>query len=132
METRTESSNRPTTAANTHLSTADTNKQHQPQQQQQGNNKQQQQQGDGATGVIKQAKDTLNQGVEKVSKSTGEIYDSAIQYSKKNPGAAIGIALASGATLGFLLGRSSKSRYDDSLWGAVTTAALRAAISRWS
>jgi len=97
METRTESSNRPTTAANTHLSAGDTNKQQQSQQQ--GNNKQQQQQGDGATGVIKQAKDTLNQSVDKVTKSTGEFYDSAIQYSKKNPGAAIGIALASGATL---------------------------------
>jgi len=90
--------------------------------------------GDGngtANTVIQQAKDTLNQSVDKVTKSTGQIYDSAIQYSKKNPGTAIGIALASGATLGFLLGRSSKSRFDDSLWGAVTTAALRAAVNRW-
>jgi len=88
--------------------------------------------GDGtANTVIQQAKETLNHGVDKVTKSTGQIYDSAIQYSKKNPGTAIGIALASGATLGFLLGRSSKSRFDDSLWGAVTTAALRAAVDRW-
>jgi ElaB/YqjD/DUF883 family membrane-anchored ribosome-binding protein len=121
METRTET-NRPNTS--THLSTPDTSKS-------QGNNKTQQ--GDGnVNNVIKQAKDTLNDGMEKVTKNTGEIYDSAIQYSKQNPGKAIGIALASGATLGFLIGRSSKSRYDDSLWGAVTTAALRAAIDRWS
>jgi len=104
----------------------------QGQQGMQGHQGMQGQQGDGANGVIQQAKETLNQGVERVSKSTGQVYDSAIQYSKKNPGAAIGIALASGATLGFLLGRTSKSRYDDSLWGAVTSAALRAAIDRWS
>jgi ElaB/YqjD/DUF883 family membrane-anchored ribosome-binding protein len=123
METRTETSNRPTTTTNTLLSSTDTNRQ-QP--------SSVKPQGDGANGVIQQAKETLNQGVEKVSQSTGQIYDSAIQFSKKNPGKAIGIALASGATLGFLLGRTSKHRYDDSLWGAVTSAALRAAINRWS
>jgi ElaB/YqjD/DUF883 family membrane-anchored ribosome-binding protein len=122
METRTEMSNRPTTATSTLLPTADTNRP-------QTNVKPQ---GDGTSGVIQHAKETLNQGVEKVSQSTGQIYDSAVQYSKKNPGKAIGIALASGATLGFLLGRTSKHRYDDSLWGAVTSAALRAAINRWS
>ncbi len=121
METRTETSNRP----NTHTSPSDL-----------GLSQSKQAQGDkggngSANTVIQQAKDTLGQGVDKVTKSTGQIYDSAIEYSKKNPGTAIGIALASGATLGFLLGRSSKSRFDDSLWGAVTTAALRAAVDRW-
>jgi len=86
---------------------------------------------DAANNVIKQAKETINQGVEKVSKGTGEMYDSAIQYSRKNPGKALGIALGSGVAVGFMLGRSSKSRYDDSLWGAVTTAALRTVINRW-
>jgi ElaB/YqjD/DUF883 family membrane-anchored ribosome-binding protein len=123
METRTETSNRPITTSAANLGTTDTSKQQQNLQSRQG---------DGADSVIQHAKDTLNNGVNKVSKSTGQIYDSAVQYSKKNPGTAIGIALASGATLGFLLGRTSKSRYDDSLWGAVTTAALRAAIDRWS
>ena len=132
METRTETANRPNT--NTNLAATDHNKQQgNSLSNNQGNNKDQGDSGINGTvnNVIKQAKDTLNDGVEKVTKNTGEIYDSAIQYSKKNPGKAMGIALASGATIGFLLGRSSKSRYDDSLWGAVTTAALRAAISRW-
>lgn len=119
METRTETANRP----NTHLSTSDMDLS-KPKQTNGADNAT-------ASTVIQQAKDTLNQGVDKVTKSTGQIYDSAIQYSKKNPGTAIGIALASGATLGFLLGRSSKSRFDNSLWGAVTTAALRAAVDRW-
>ncbi|HZS46481.1 MAG TPA: hypothetical protein VFC63_15500 [Blastocatellia bacterium] len=87
---------------------------------------------DTATNLINTAKDTLNTGVEKVTKSTTDVYDSAIKYSKQNPGTALAIALAGGVTLGFILGRSSKSRFDDTLWGAVATAAIKSALDYWT
>ena len=85
---------------------------------------------DTSAGLIDQAKDTFNTGMQKVTKTTSDVLDSAVQYSKKNPGTALSIALASGITLGFVLGRSSKSRFNDTLWGAIATTAIRTALDR--
>jgi len=81
-------------------------------------------------GLIDQAKDTFNTGMHKVTKTTSDVFDSAVQYSKKNPGTALSIALASGVTLGFILGRSSKSRFNETLWGSIATACIRTALDR--
>src|SRR5215831_7889676 len=100
METRTETSNRVTTGTG-NAGTGGTRI------------------NDTTSNLISHAKDTINTGVEKITRGTSDVYDSAIQYSKKNPGAALGIAVGGGVVLGFILGRSSKSRFDDTLWGAV-------------
>ena len=113
METRTETTNRPNIQGGG--TTGRTNAQAQ----------------DTTGNILNTAKDTLNQGMEKINRSTSDAYEATIDYCKKNPGAALGIAIASGVTIGFLLGRSSKSRFDDTLLGAVATAAIRTALDRW-